>query len=361
MSRKPDRPTGPRASAAAGFAAGKAHKAASNRSTGNVTLNDVAKLAGVSPITVSRVINQPEMVRAATAEKVQQAITRTGYVPNLLAGGLASRRSHLIAVLIPSIINPVYAETIRLLIDRLAESGYQVLLGESGFRPESEEAILMAVLSRRPDAVFLTGTVHSAESRRRLLNAQIPIVESWDLTPTPLDIVVGFSHEKVGQAVADYFHDAGFRQVGIISANDQRAQLRQHEFIARLSIHGIKDVRVVGVPAPPDLESGRQGLTRLLESGFKSGAIFCSSDTLAHGVLTEAISRRIAIPEEISIMGFGDQSFSAHTFPPLTTVRIDRSKMGALAAEALIDSIEGKSDNQKIIDIGFQIIERETT
>ena len=140
-------------------------KRLSSRSTGSVTLDDVAKLAGVSPITVSRVLNQPQLVAAATADRVHRAISRTGYVPNLLAGGLASRRSKLIAVIIPSIINPVYAETMRFLIDRLGESEYQVLLGESGFTTESEEKLILAILSRRPDAIFLTGTVHSSESR----------------------------------------------------------------------------------------------------------------------------------------------------------------------------------------------------
>ena len=333
----------------------------SSRSTGSVTLDDVAKLAGVSPITVSRVLNQPQLVAADTAEKVHRAISRTGYVPNLLAGGLASRRSKLIAVIIPSIINPVYAETMRFLIDRLGESGYQVLLGESGFTNESEEKLILAILSRRPDAIFLTGTVHSSESRRRLLNARIPVIETWDITPTPLDVVIGFSHEKVGQAVAEYFIGKGFRGIGIVSATDQRAQVRQREFLSTLAGKGIMQVPTAVVPAPPNIKLGRLGLTQLLEAGFDSGAIFCSSDTLAHGVLTEALSRGLSIPDDLAVMGFGDQSFAAHTFPALSTVRIDRAEIGSRAAEAIIARIEGKTDIEKIIDVGFQVLERETT
>jgi LacI family gluconate utilization system Gnt-I transcriptional repressor len=341
--------------------AGSVGKSESKRNSGSITLDHVAKLAGVSPITVSRVLNKPELVAARTAEKVQRAISLTGYVPNLLAGGLASRRSRLIAVVIPAITNPVYAETTGSLIERLGTVGYQVLLGESGFSPESEEKLLLAILSRQPDAVFLTGTMHSAETRRRLLNADIPTVEVWDISPTPLDVCVGFSHERVGRAVAEYFIEKGYRNVGIISATDPRAQVRQQEFIRVLQSHGIKNVPSCIVPAPPSFKHGRSGLVHLLENGFSNGAIFCSSDTLAHGALTEAMSKGLSVPADVALMGFADQSFAAHTFPPLSTVRIDKSEIGKRAAEAIIARIEGKTGIEKIIDVGFEVIERETS
>ena len=338
-----------------------ARKSASARSSDTVTLSDVAKLAGVSPITVSRVLNQPELVSAATTEKVQVAISRTGYVPNLLAGGLASRRSRLIAVIIPSIVSPIYAETVRFLIDQLGSSGYQVLLGESGYSIENEEKIILAILSRRPDAIFLTGTVHSSESRRRLLNAKIPVVETWDITPTPLDVVVGFPHEDVGRAVAEYLVGKGYRRMGTLMAEDRRAHVRKRGFLEVLDRHGITDVPGVVVTAPPNLMLGRIGLSQLFESGFKSGAIFCSSDTLAHGILTEAQSRGLAVPNDVAVIGFGDQSFSEHIFPALSTVRIDRAKIAKQAAEAMIARIEGRTDINNIIDVGFKVIERKTT
>ncbi len=338
-----------------------ARKSASSRSSGTVTLRDVAKLAGVSPITVSRVLNQPELVTAATTEKVQVVISRTGYVPNLLAGGLASHRSRLIAVIIPSIVSPIYAETVRFLTDRLGSSGYQVLLGESGYSIENEEKLIFAILSRRPDAIFLTGTIHSPESRRRLLNAKIPVVETWDITPTPLDVVVGFSHENVGRAVAEYLVSKGYRRMGILMADDRRAHVRKREFLEVLDGHGITDVPNVVVPAPPNLMLGRIGLSQLFESGFKSGAIFCSSDTLAHGVLTEALSRGLSVPSDVAVIGFGDQSFSEHLFPALSTVRIDRAEIAKRAAEAMVARIEERTGIDNIIDVGFKVIERKTT
>ena len=204
--------------------------AASARSTGNVTLADVAMLAGVSPITVSRVVNRPELVTAETLEHVKKVIERTGYVPNLLAGGLASRRSRLVAAVVPSITNAIFVDSVQAFTDRLWEAGYQVLLGLSGYPATREEALLGAVLSRRPDAILLTGINHSLEVRQRLLAARIPIVEMWDMTPTPIDMLVGFSHEKVGEAVARHLLAKGHLRLGLVTADDERALARRRGF-----------------------------------------------------------------------------------------------------------------------------------
>lgn len=333
----------------------------SSRSSGSITLEDVAKLAGVSPITVSRVINHPDKVASKTLDRVQQAIERTGYVPNMLAGGLASSRSMLVAAIVPSIESSIFAETIQHFSDRLWESGYQVLLGVSGYPSTREDALLSAILSRRPDAIFLTGIEHSADSRRKLLAAKIPLVETWDITPTPLDVIVGFSHIKVGQAVADYLVGKGYKNIGMITADDQRAGVRRHGFLNALAKHGIKDVPTSMVSAPANLSLGRSGLAKLLDAGFGSGAIFCSSDTLAQGVLAEAQSRGLKIPDQLAIMGFADQKFAAYTYPSLSTVRIDRVAIGCQAADALLARMNGDTDVARVIDVGFEILERETT
>jgi LacI family gluconate utilization system Gnt-I transcriptional repressor len=334
---------------------------ASSRSTGSVTLNDVAKLAGVSPITVSRVLNRPELVTADTIEHVQQAIARTGYVPNMLAGGLASRRSRLVAAIVPTVTNSIFVETIQSLTDRLGEAGYQVLLGLSGYSVSREEELLAAILGRRPDAVFLTGITHSAESRRRLLAAKIPIVEAWDLTATPIDMLVGFSHEKVGQVVAEYLLGKGYRRFGLAWAADERAALRRQALLSVLAKLGITNVPASITPVPSTLQLGREALARLLEGEIRPDVVVCSSDALAQGVLTEALSRGLSVPGDLAIMGFGDLDFAAHTFPALSTVRIDRSTIGRLAADALLARIEGHAPINQVIDVGFQLIERSST
>src|SRR6185436_10400897 len=254
----------------------------SARSTGSVTLADVAMLAGVSPITVSRVVNRPELVTAETLEHVQQVIDRTGYVPNMLAGGLASRRSRLVAAIVPSITNAIFVDSVQAFTDRLWEAGYQVLLGLSGYPATREDALLAAVLSRRPDAIYLTGINHSPEARQRLINARIPVVETWDMTPTPIDMLVGFSHEQIGEAVARHLLAKGYRSFGLLWADDARALARRRGFLAEVEAHGCEQVEVVTVPAPSTLTLGRQGLARLLEQGARPTAVFCSSDLLAH-------------------------------------------------------------------------------
>ena len=336
-------------------------KPAIRRGLDSVTLEDVARLADVSTITVSRALNHPDKVAKSTLQRVTKAIEQTGYVPNMLAGGLASRRSRLIAALVPAMTNTVYAETIHYFSEALKSAGYQVMLGECGYTEESEHEIVSTVLSRRPDGILLTGVKHTLECRRQIMAAHIPVVETWDLTTTPLDVAVGFSHERLGESVADYIASKGYTKVASLCADDRRALLRETTMRAQLQRHGITDVTSTIVPAPTDMRRGRDGMSNLLQRGFDRGLVVCSSDTLAHGAMIECQARAIAIPERVAIFGFGDQSFAPDTFPALSTVRIDRPVMGRLAAQALLKRIDGEVLDDPIIDLGFEIIERGTS
>ena len=333
----------------------------SSRASGSVTLDDVAKIAGVSPITVSRAVNHPDKVAAKTLEKVQKAIALTGYVPNMLAGGLASKRSRLIAAIVPSIANSVYAETIKFFSEKMRDAGYQVLLGESGHSEEQEESLIATILTSRPDGIFLTGINHSPRAKKLLLAANIPVVETWDITPTPLDVVIGFSHQHVGQAVAKFLLRKGFTRIGLLTADDPRAMIRQLAFQSALEKKGTTVSDISTVPVPTSFIAGRTGMANLLDNGFINGAIFCSSDTLAQGALTEIRFRGLKIPEQIAMVGFGDQPYAAHTVPALTTIKFDRALIGQKSAEALLSHFNNEPINQKIVDVGFQLIERQTT
>ncbi|MGO4158397.1 LacI family DNA-binding transcriptional regulator [Cupriavidus sp. YAF13] len=353
------KPTAPRASPGSALSTAPT-PAPAGRATGSVTLADVAKIAGVSPITVSRVVNQPGLVAAGTVARVQEAIQRTGYVPNLLAGGLASRRSRLIAAIVPTIANSIFADTIQALTDRFSQAGYQMMLGLSGYAATREQDLLAAILSRRPDGIVLTGIAHTADTRRRLLAARVPVVETWDITPTPIDMLVGFSHEKVGQTVAEFLYARGYRKPAILSASDQRAESRRLGFLDAFGRHGITEVPSSIVPAPSSLGLGREGLARLLDGGAQPDVVFCSSDTLAQGALSEARARGLTVPEQLAVMGFGDLNFAAHTYPALSTVRIDGPAIGRTAAECLLARIDGREVGERIIDLGFEVIQRES-
>ncbi len=340
-------------------------KTAGSRGTrptsGKATLETVAKLAGVSRMTVSRVINHPESVTPDLREIVLKAISETGYVPNLLAGGLASSRTKLVAAVVPTLTHVLFSGAIQAFTDRLALDGYQMLLGLSGYPTEREGDLLQAILSRRPDALYLTGTSHLPQTRRQLRAANIPIVETWDLSHKAVDMAVGFSHEAVGRGVAEYFYSKGYRQFAAFSADDERALLRSREYVATLAAHGIGDVTCITTPAPSTMAMGREALGRLLANGSWRGAIQCSSDAMAHGVVLEAQARGLSVPGDIAVIGFGDLDFAAYMSPPLSTVRIDRFAIGRLAAEALLTRLAGGRVARKVVDVGFEIVERATS
>lgn len=330
------------------------------RGSGAVTLRDVALLAGVAPITASRAINYPQQVSAEVRQKVVDAIARTGYVPNRVAGGLASSRSRLIAAVVPNIAVSVFLETIESLNDALFEAGYQLMLGQTGYSEAREEALLEAIIGRRPDGIVLTGIMHSAKGRARLLASGIPVVETWDLTPTPIDMLVGFSHTDIGRAVADYLVGRGRKRLALVTADDERAQRRARAYEAGARQHGLGEVVVVDVAASRTLRSGREALARLLATTPDVDAVFCSSDLLALGVMTEAAARGIQIPGQLAVVGFGDLAFVADMQPALTTVRIDGTAIGRQAARFLIERAEGRDVSPRILDLGFSIVERDS-
>ncbi|MGL4430312.1 MAG: LacI family DNA-binding transcriptional regulator [Silvania sp.] len=323
------------------------------------TLEDVARHAGLSPMTVSRALNNPQVVRPKTVEKVMQAVRATGYIPNALAGGLASRRSKLIAVVVPQINNNMFVDTIQALSDELALRGYHILLSVTGYSEQTEADLVATLLSRRPDGVVLTGIHHSAEMKKIIFNAAIPVVEIWDLTPTPLDMLVGFSHEKVGQATAEYLLQEGYRRPGLLWTPDRRADQRKHGLSETFKRQGISQLPQIDVPLPASLALGREGLTRLLADG-EFDVIVCSSDTLAQGAIMEAESRGLTVPQDIAVIGFGDLDFAASNRPAITTVSVDRRAIGQRAAMLLADRIEHIPREDAIIDIGFHLVKRQS-
>ncbi|MCD7059709.1 LacI family DNA-binding transcriptional regulator [Pelagibacterium xiamenense] len=324
-----------------------------------VTMADVGRLAGVSQVTVSRALSDPSKVSAETLQKIRDAIDVTGFVPNAIAGALASQRSMLISAFVPSITNIVYSSFIQTFNARIRSSGYEVLLSETGFLPEEEEKLVAAHLTRRPDAVLLTGIHHSARTRKMLLGAGTPVVEVWDVTDSPIDVCVGFSHSGAGRAAADFIADQGYRSAAVVSAGDERAQRRMRAFSDRFAQRTGAAAIQLDFPAPASLANGRLGLRQLLEThAFSDGAIFCSSDLLAHGVIIEARARGLRVPEDVAVLGFGDQDFAPHTDPAISTIRVDRQELGRAAADALLERFAGRRPERDVFDIGFEIVRR---
>lgn len=330
------------------------------RKAGPITMEMVARIAGVSQVSVSRALNHPDKVAPATLARINEAIRATGFVPNLVAGALASRRSGIIAALIPSITNITYSSFLRPFIEAMRQAGYQIILAETGFDEQEEAAIVQSLLSRQPEGILLTGVNHSPDCRRMLLGSSVPVVEVWDSSESPIDISVGFSHVETGRAMARFAWQKGYRQAGVLTAPDQRALRRKDAFCSEfIALGGTAPVESI-FDGSASIKNGREGLARLIEKGFTSGVIQCSSDLFAHGVLIEAQARGLKVPTDVAVIGFGDMDFAAYTVPKLTTVRVDRDVLGHTAADALLRRIAGETLPESSIDVGFKVIARQS-
>jgi len=330
--------------------------------TVSVKITDVAAAAGVAPMTVSRVLNTPERVSTATAGRVREAIERLGYVPNLLAGSLSSRRSRMIAAIVPNIGSPTFSDPIQAFTDVLAEAGYQVVLGLSGYAPGREEALLRTVLTRRPDGVLLTGAAHSPAVRRLLHDAGVPVVEIWDATDDPIDMLVGFDHAGLGAAVADCFAAAGHTDFVVLAADIPRASLRRQGFLRRVAELGHTVIAEPMLPTPSTITDGRLALRAIAPLLGPRTALFAASDHTAFGVIVEARALGIAIPDRLAVCGFGNYEISRGTDMPFTTVGFDGAEMGRIAAKGLLAQLSKVPLlSPRRILVPFEIIARAST
>lgn len=331
----------------------------------SIKITDVAAAAGVAPMTVSRVLNTPERVSAETAAKVRAAIEALGYVPNLIAGGLSSRRSRMIAAIVPTIASPMFAEPVQTFTDAMDRAGYHVLLGLSGYTPGAEDALIVATLSRRPDGLLLTGGQRAPATRKLLADTRVPVVEIWDKSASFTDTQVGFDHSEVGAAVADFFAAKGHTHYVVFAAGDPRAAARRSGFIERVAHHGGKLVDARVMPSPAGIMDGRAALRDIAPKLPARAALLGSSDFVAFGAMTEALSLGIDVPGRLAICGFGDFELSRGCVPAITTVRIDGTEVGRLAAEYLLARINapagGHAAEARQIDVAFRIVERDST
>ncbi len=322
-----------------------------------VKITDVAALAGVAPMTVSRVLNNPAQVAAATALRVRAAIEQLGYVPNLIAGGLSSRRSRIIAAIVPTIATPVFAASIQAFTDTLGHAGYHVVLGLSGYAHGGEDALIAAVLGRQPDGILLTGAHRSPSVKLRLATAGIPVVEIWDLVDDPADMIVGFDHAALGAAAAEYLHAKGHRRFAAMGADDPRAIARRQGFAAAVCACGGEMLFDAVMPAPASIQGGRDAVAAAMPHFHQPIAVFCSSDMVAAGAVIEARVRGLAVPDRLAVCGFGDFEISAAMDPPITTVAVDGAEVGRAAAGCLLQRLDGAAGLRRIV-IPFRIVER---
>ncbi len=285
---------------------------------------DVARLAGVSPMTVSRAFKADSSVSGATREAILKAADELGYVFDSTAASLRSQRTDFVAVTIPSINNANFADTVRGLSDGLKARGLQILLGYTDYDMAEEERLIEQLLRRRPEAIVVTGGRHSPRARRLLENARIPVVETWDLPEAPIGHVVGFSNAAAVRGMVDHFVARGLRHIAFIggdTSRDTRGADRRAGFIGAMQAHGLDATRLIAAGVPPiSMREGADAMARLLETLPDTQAVICVSDLSAFGALTECQRRGVDVPGRIRIAGFGDYEIAEVAVPSLTTI-----------------------------------------
>jgi LacI family gluconate utilization system Gnt-I transcriptional repressor len=330
------------------------------------TIRDVSRLAGVSRMTVSRVISDPDLVLPGTRERVRKAIADLGYVPDRAAGSLASRRTGFIALMLPTLTNANFAAVAHGLTEALRRQDYDLLLAYTDYDLAEEERQLKNLLARRPEAIVLTGSAHRRTASRMLLAADIPVIEIADLPPQPIEHAIGFSNYQVGRTAARHLIEKGFRRIGAIASSmegeviDNRGEERMRGFEDELRFSGMAtDLVLRHGKAPVSYDHGAAAIRVLLERAPDLDAVFAVSDLSAVGVVMECQRRGVAVPEDLSVMGFGDFEIGGEINPPLTTVHVDFHALGRLTGETILELLKnGPGQPARIIDVGLSVVER---
>lgn len=331
-----------------------------------VTMMDVAKAARVSPSTVSLYLRKPEAVSPEAGKDIERSISALGYVPNLVAGGLAAASSRFVGIVVPSIRNAFFAETVSTLQDELAAQGFQVILGNSEYGFRQEEALVRTALSWAPAAIVLTGLSHTEQTRRMLAASGVPVVEMWELGGEPIDMAVGFSHPEVGATAARHLISKGRRRLGFVGARlheDRRAAQRAEGFVQHCRAASVELCEMLNYPGPATVEAGAILLNQIRHRMPDLDGLACSNDLVALGAIFECQRQGISIPDSFSIIGFGDLDFSGSCIPSLTTIRPSGDLIGREAARLIIDRLNNDTRDIKkhVIDTGHALVERRSS
>jgi LacI family transcriptional regulator len=313
------------------------------RTTGGTsTIEDVARLAGVSTASVSRVINTPEKVGPEIRARVQEALKELRYLRNGAARALAARRSHTVGAVVPTLGAAIFATGVEALQRRLEGHGYALLVSNSRYDPELEARQVRTLIERGIDGIVLVGHRRSADVYRLLNENRVPYVCTYTYAAGP-HACVGFDHAAAARQIVDYLLDLGHGEFGVITTPP-----RENDRIAGRLEGVLQGLSAAGLPRPEIVEAdysiadGRSALRVLLSLAPRVTAVVCTTDGHAVGALAEARAQRIEVPQRLSITGFDDLELSANAEPSLTTVAVPAREIGERAADLIIARIDGR-------------------
>ncbi|WP_239520610.1 LacI family DNA-binding transcriptional regulator [Pseudooceanicola aestuarii] len=308
-----------------------------------LTLRDVSEASGVSEMTVSRVLRNRGDVSVATREKVLNAAKQMGYVPNKIAGALASQRVNLVAVIIPSMSNMVFPEVMTGINRVLETSSLQPVVGITDYLPEKEEKVLYEMLSWRPSGVIIAGLEHSDPCRAMLRAAGIPVVEIMDTDGTPIDAAVGISHRRAGREMGRAILRAGYRKIGFLGTTlgaDHRARKRFEGFTEALAKGGVEIAETEFYSKGSALGKGREITQTIMTRRPDLDCLYFSNDMIGAGGLLWMMEQGYDIPGKVGLAGFNDVQLLQGLPRKLATMDSCREEIGSRAAQIILDRLE---------------------
>ena len=320
-----------------------------------LTLRDVSEASGVSEMTVSRVLRNKGDVSVATREKVKEAARALGYVPNKIAGALASQRVNLVAVIIPSLGNMVFPEVLSGISEELDETELQPVVGVTDYQPEKEEKVLFEMLSWRPSGVIIAGLEHSDASRAMLRQAGIPVVEIMDTDGEPIDTAVGISHRRAGRMMGEAILTAGYKRIGFMGTKmplDHRARKRFEGFTQTLAKEGIEIADQEFYSGGSALAKGREMTAAMLKRTPDLDFLYYSNDMIGAGGLLYLQERNIDIPNKIGLAGFNGVELLDGLPKKLASMDACRREIGQTAARIIAArNAEGANDDGQVVEL----------
>lgn len=326
-------------------------------------MEDVARRAGVSLMTVSRALRFPDTVAEDTRRRIEEASAALNYVGSRLAGQLATGRTRLVAVVLPDLRNPAFALAMQGLSDALGEQYELVVSGTHGVQ-SGEERVIRALLGYRPAALVVHGGRHDAGTRELLANSGIPVVEMGSLVTRSTSFMVGYSNRAAGKAATQHLIARGYRRIGFVSQpkrDNSRADERWQGFRAALAAAGLTPRPALEIEIELGYERGAEVFVELRKRDRKLDAIFFTSDRWALGALFHCQREGIVVPEDVAIMGFDDLDIAALAVPALTTIHVPRYEMGWESGKLLRAQLSGQALARRSVDLGFELKVRETT
>lgn len=332
---------------------------------GSARMRDVAKRAGVSTMTVSRALNEPAKVSLEMRERVIRAVRDLGYLPNHLARSLSSNRSTTIGLIVPSIDNSIYTQTVKGLSVVLRRSGFQLMIAECGYDPAEEEDLIAAFLTQRVSGLVLHNAEHSDRARTMIRQAGVPVVENGNLPRQPLDMAVSYSNRDAAQAMTLHLGRLGYRRIAFASlhsANNDRSRDRVAGYMAAIAqLRQPLDPRLI-IETSRGLAAGAEAVVRVIQAVPEVDAFFCAGDVLAVGALFECQRRGWAVPGRIAIASFDDVDLLRHVSPAVTTLRLPRYGIGERSAQMLLGRILDGADHLRgaVVDLKYEIIQRQS-